>query len=54
MDFVPASLSTLESISRLLQGDDKVKLAGIDADGMLRGLCRPIKSCLKTFLPPFC
>lgn len=34
-----ATLSSLESITMQLQDDDKVKLAGIDADGMLRGLC---------------
>lgn len=28
---------TLESISAELQNDDKVKLAGVDVDGVLRG-----------------
>lgn len=28
---------TVESITAELRNDDKVKLAGIDADGMLRG-----------------
>ena len=42
MDCDRASIFALASVTRLLQGDDKVKLAGIDADGMLRGLCRPI------------
>jgi glutamine synthetase len=34
---ITAPLATLENISRLLELDNKVKLAGIDVDGILRG-----------------
>ncbi|KAL1867530.1 hypothetical protein VTK73DRAFT_4133 [Phialemonium thermophilum] len=32
-----AVVATVESIAELLAGDDKVKIAGVDADGVLRG-----------------
>lgn len=39
-----STVHTLESITKELYDDDKVKLAGVDVDGQLRGTSR--QSCV--------